>query len=58
MARNIAKEVEGLQGFDEYYLMTLPAADRAIYDRFNELCRQAHKDMGQMMKQDAKKNGH
>lgn len=58
MARNISKEVEGCQGFDEHYLKTLPAADLAIYDRFNDLCRLAYKDMAKMMKQDAKKNGH
>ncbi len=57
MARNIAKEVEGYQGFDEYYLKKIAAADRAIYARFNDLCRQAYKDLSKMMEQDVKQNG-
>lgn len=55
MARNMEKEIPGLKAFGEYYLKQISPADRAVYARFNDLCRQAHRDLAKLLEQDMEK---
>jgi hypothetical protein len=57
MANRLDKEVSGMAGFSEFYKKQMTAADRAIWSRFDELCRQAYRDLVRLMEQDKKSDG-
>jgi catalase len=54
MAKDMAKNVRGMEKFGDFYLKNIDAKDRAVYARFNDLCRQAYKDLARMMADDIK----
>ena len=54
MAKDMAKNVKGMDRFGDFYLKHLDAKDRAVYARFNDLCRQAYKDLARVMEEETK----
>ena len=54
MAKDLAKNVPGMEKFGEFYLKNIDVKDRAVYARFNDLCRQAYKDLAKLMAEDRK----
>lgn len=54
MARDMAKNVPGMERFGEFYLKNIDAKDRAVYARFNDLCRQACRDLAKALEDDQK----
>lgn len=54
MARDMAKNVPGMDKFGDSYLKNIDMKDRAIYARFNDLCRQAYKDLATAIAEDIK----
>ena len=54
MAKDMAKNVPGMEKFGDFFLKNIDAKDRAVYARFNDLCRQAYKDLARLMEEDIK----
>jgi len=54
MAQDMAKNVSGMEKFGDFYLKNIDAKDQAIYARFNDLCRQAYKDLARLVEEDIK----
>ncbi len=54
MASRFDKDVEGMTGFLEFYKKRLSRQDKEVFKRFDELCKQAAKDLVKMLEQDLK----
>ena len=54
MAKDMSKNVPGMEKFGDFYLANIDTKDRAVFARFNDLCRQAYKDLARLMEEDIK----
>ena len=52
MADGLAKNVEGMAGFGQFYRSKLTHRDQKIIARFEALCHKAHQDLAQAFEQD------
>lgn len=54
MAKDMAKNVEGMGGFYEYWLKEQTPKDREIIESYLKLSRRAYKDLAAMLAKDIK----
>ena len=52
MAREMARNVEGMSGFYEFYVKRMPAKDLAVLAFFDDLRRSAWQDLCKLIKED------
>lgn len=56
MAHQLAKDVEGMSGFSDFYRKQMPAKDREILKHFERLSKQAYRDLANALKKDEQAN--
>lgn len=54
MASRLDKNVLGMTGLLEFYKKQMSRQDMEVFERFDELCKQAARDLGKMLEQDLK----
>lgn len=52
MAADMSRKVKGMEGFRDYYMKQIPAADRAIFRRFETKMEQAYADLARLLKEE------
>lgn len=52
MASDMSKNVKGMEGFRDHYMKQLPAADRAIFRRFETTLKEAYADAARLLQED------
>ena len=52
MAESIAKKVEGMEGFADFYRSKIPQSDKDILLQFEQMCRQAYRDLADLIGRD------
>ena len=51
MASDMSKNVKGMEGFRDHYMKQMPAADRAIFRRFDNVLKKAYADTARLLQE-------
>lgn len=52
MASDMSKKVKGMEGYRDHYMKQMPAADRAIFRRFETVLKKAYADTARLLQDD------
>lgn len=54
MAISIGRDIPDMAGFPEFYKKQMSRQDMEVLERFDELCKQAYRDLAKMLERDMK----